>query len=186
LSALENVEVPMRGQGLSASKQRARAQELLALVGLADRVKHLPAQLSGGQRQRVAIARALANEPPLVLADEPTGNLDSTSGSELIALLDQLNRERKTTILIVTHDHHVARATRRILHMSDGKIVGEHIVRDPLTEDLRELARSELGQRLITGDLESLRALPLMREGRLTQAAQQLAALLAELARERQ
>ena len=182
LSALENVEVPMRGQGLSASKQRARAQELLALVGLADRVKHLPAQLSGGQRQRVAIARALANEPPLVLADEPTGNLDSVSSIELIALLDRLNRERGTTILIVTHDHRVATATRRILHMSDGKIVDEHIVGDPLTEDLRDLARSELGQRLIVGDLQALSALPLVREGRFTQTAQQLAALLAELA----
>lgn len=181
LTAAENVEVPMRGQGLAAKKRRARVQELLELVGLADRAGHLPGQLSGGQRQRVAIARSLANEPRLVLADEPTGNLDSNSGAEVIHLLQTLNRERNTTILVVTHDRHVARATQRILTMSDGRIVDEHPVRDHLTEDLRELALSRFGQNLIAGDVESLSRFPVVRNGRLTQTAEQLAQMLSEL-----
>jgi len=181
LTAAENVEVPMRGQGLAAKKRRARVQELLELVGLADRAGHLPGQLSGGQMQRVAIARSLANEPRLVLADEPTGNLDSNSGAEVIHLLQTLNRERNTTILVVTHDRHVARATQRILTMSDGRIVDEHPVRDRLTEDLRELALSRFGQNLIAGDVESLSRFPVVRNGRLTQTAEQLAQMLSEL-----
>ena len=181
LTAAENVEVPMRGQGLAAKKRRARVQELLELVGLADRAGHLPGQLSGGQRQRVAIARSLANEPRLVLADEPTGNLDSNSGAEVIHLLQTLNQERNTTILVVTHDRHVARATQRILTMSDGRIVDEHPVRDRLTEDLRELALSRFGQNLIAGDVESLSRFPVVRNGRLTQTAEQLAQMLSEL-----
>ncbi len=182
LTALENIEVPMRGQGLGAAKRRARAQELLSLVGLAQRESHLPSQMSGGQRQRVAIARALANEPRLILADEPTGNLDSVSGDEIIQLLTRLNCEQGATILIVTHDRHVARTTQRIIRMSDGRIVEEHTVRDPMIEDLRELAISEFGQRLIAGDLETLQALPVVRDGRLTHTAQQLASLLSDLA----
>jgi ABC-type lipoprotein export system ATPase subunit len=181
LSAVENVAVPMRGQGLRGAKQHARAMELLALVGLQDRAGHLPEQLSGGQRQRVAVARALANEPHLILADEPTGNLDSTSGEEVMALLKRLNRERNTTVLIVTHDRHVARSAERILTMSDGKVVDEHIVRDALAEDLRELALSNLGQRLIARDADVLRDFPLVRDGQLTRTAQELATLLAEL-----
>ena len=181
LTAAENVEVPMRGRGLAAKKRRARVQELLELVGLADRAGHVPGQLSGGQRQRVAIARSLANEPRLVLADEPTGNLDSNSGAEVIHLLQTLNRERNTTILVVTHDRHVARATQRILTMSDGRIVDEHPVRDHLTEDLRELALSRFGQNLIAGDVESLSRFPVVRNGRLTQTAEQLAQMLSEL-----
>lgn len=181
LTALENVEVPMRGQGVGTRRRRERARELLAWVGLLDREKHLPSQLSGGERQRVAVGRALANQPSLILADEPTGNLDSVSGDELIKLLRRLNREHGTTLLIVTHDRHVARATQRILSMSDGKIVNEHIVRDPLTEDLHALAHSGFGQRLIAGDVDALSAFPMVREGRLTQTAQRLATLLAEL-----
>jgi ABC-type lipoprotein export system ATPase subunit len=181
LTALENVEVPLRGQGLTTGQRAARAIELLRMVGLADRAKHLPSQLSGGQRQRVAVARALANEPPLILADEPTGNLDSVSGAEVIELLKRLNAERNTTILLVTHDHHVARATGRILSMSDGKIVDEHIVADALTEDLRALAQSAFGQALICGDVEALRSYPVVRAGQLTTTAQQLAGLLQQL-----
>ena len=181
LTALENVEVPMRGQGLSPGRRRARGRELLAMVGLADRAEHLPAQLSGGQRQRVAIARALANEPRLILADEPTGNLDSLSGKEVIDLLRTLNREHGTTVIIVTHDSRVARATRRILNMMDGKIVREHLVGDPLTEDLRALAHSDLGERLIARDEAALQGLPLVRDGRLTTTAVALAELLSEL-----
>ncbi len=182
LTALENAEVPLRGQGLSAGERRRRASDMLALVGLADRRDHLPSQLSGGQRQRAAIARALVNEPSLVLADEPTGNLDSQSGDEVIALLTRLNRERGVTILIVTHDRLVARATQRILQMRDGRIVSEHHVLDPLTEDLRYLAQSQFGQRLLAGDAEALRPFDLAEDGGLSPTAQRLAELLRPLA----
>jgi putative ABC transport system ATP-binding protein len=149
LTALENVEVPMQGQGLSDRARRARAAELLELVGLGDRVNHLPGQLSGGQRQKVAIARALANNPSIVLADEPTGNLDSASGNEVMSVLKQLNREQGTTIMLVTHDPNVARRTQRILIMRDGHIVQEDRVGDVYTEDLKVLARSELGRAVL-------------------------------------
>ncbi len=149
LTALENVEVPMQGLGVTRRQRRERAEYLLDLVDLADRKDHLPSQLSGGQRQRVAIARALANDPALILADEPTGSLDSQSGEELLALFDSLNRDHGTTILVVTHDRRVAQATRRILRMRDGRIVDDHRVTDPLEEDLRMLAYSRLGQVLL-------------------------------------
>ena len=149
LTALENVEVPMQGQGLSDRARRARAAELLGLVGLGERVNHLPGQLSGGQRQKVAIARALANNPAIVLADEPTGNLDSTSGHEVMSVLEQLNREQGTTIMLVTHDPNVARRTQRILIMRDGQIDQEDIVGDVYTEDLKVLARSGLGRAVL-------------------------------------
>ena len=151
LTAVENVETPMRGQGLSERAQRKRAEELLAMVGLGDRLSHLPSQLSGGQRQKVAIARALANDPAIILADEPTGNLDSTSGDELLAVFEQLHSQRGTTIIIVTHDAAVARRTHRILMMQDGRIVHEDIVGDAYTEDLKALARSELGRAVLGG-----------------------------------
>jgi putative ABC transport system ATP-binding protein len=116
LTAQENVEVPMQGH-LSAGKRRERAKELLELVGLGGRPAALPGQLSGGQRQRVAVARALANGPALILADEPTGSLDTQSGEEILALLADLNRTQGTTIIIVTHDRRVAQATQRIVRM---------------------------------------------------------------------
>ncbi|RME66246.1 MAG: ABC transporter ATP-binding protein [Caldilineae bacterium] len=159
LTARENVEVPMQGQKISRKQRRERAEYLLELVGLGDRMDHLPSQLSGGQRQRVAIARALANEPALVLADEPTGSLDSQSSEELLALLADLNRSQGTTILIVTHDRRVAQATQRILRMQDGRIVDDHRISDPLEEDLRMLARSKLGQVLVHQDPAALRLL---------------------------
>jgi ABC-type lipoprotein export system ATPase subunit len=149
LTAIENVEVPMQGQGLNNRAMRQRAEELLDLVGLQGRGHHLPAQMSGGQRQKVAIARALANTPSLVLADEPTGNLDSASGDEVMNLFAELHSTHNTTLMIVTHDPTVARRTHRILMMHDGKIVHEDIVGDTFTEDLKVLARSELGQTLI-------------------------------------
>jgi len=153
MTALENIEVPMVGQGLNHSQRIERATQLLQLVGLATRGHHLPSQLSGGQRQRVAIARALANQPSLLLADEPTGALDSQSGEELLALLAELNQTQATTIAIVTHDRHVAQATQRILYMKDGRIVDDHRITDPLEEDLRMLAQSKLGQAiLVEGD----------------------------------
>ncbi len=152
LSALENVEVPMQGRVGSAKERRDRAMHLLTLVGLAPRAKHLPNQLSGGQRQRIAIARALANNPKLVLADEPTGSLDSQSGEEILGLLGELNRSEGTTIAVVTHDPRVAQATQRILRMQDGHIVEDHRVSDPLEEDLRALAFSKLGEIILDPD----------------------------------
>jgi putative ABC transport system ATP-binding protein len=185
LTALENVEVPLRGQRMSARERRRRGRALLALVDLSDRERHLPSQLSGGQRQRVAIARALANDPNLILADEPTGNLDTTSGGELMDLLVSLNREHGATILVVTHDREVARRTRRILSMQDGRIVDEHWVEDPLTEDLRALARSRFGEMLIGRDAEALAEYPVVRQGELTETARQLADLLDRLRQDR-
>jgi len=149
LNALENVEVPMEGRVTGARQRRERAAHLLELVGLPDRMRALPPQLSGGQRQRVAVARALANDPPLILADEPTGSLDSQSGEEVLGLLADLNRTRGTTIVVVTHDRRVAQSTGRILRMRDGRIVSDHRLVDPLEEDLRMLANSRLGQALL-------------------------------------
>ncbi len=149
LSALENVETPMQGRVASARVRRARALHLLERVGLAERARALPNQLSGGQRQRIAIARALANSPKLVLADEPTGALDSQSGEEILRLIGELNRSEGATVAVVTHDRRVAQATQRILRMQDGRIVEDHRVSDPLEEDLRTLAYSKLGETIL-------------------------------------
>jgi len=156
LNALENVEVPMMGQVAARNKRRKQAKALLDIVGLSDRMDHLPGQLSGGQRQRVALARALANEPALVLADEPTGNLDSQSGTDVIALMRRLNRELDTTIIIVTHDPNVARQTERVLVMRDGKIADDHKVGHPFEEDLKEFRHSGLGKAILSGDETAL------------------------------
>jgi putative ABC transport system ATP-binding protein len=156
LTARENVEVPMMGQSIGRGKRRRRARELLELVGLADRVNHLPNQLSGGQRQRVAVARSLANEPTIVLADEPTGNLDTHSGEEVIALMHHLNHELGTTFIAVTHDPAVARKTDRILVMRDGNIVHEHQVGTPFEEDLAAFRRSGLAKAILNGDEAAL------------------------------
>jgi putative ABC transport system ATP-binding protein len=125
LSAAENIELPMAEAGMSGAKRAARARELLAYVGLAERRSHRPAQLSGGEQQRVAIARALANAPSLLLADEPTGELDAKTGAEMIDLLAQVNRDG-TTLVVVTHDELLARAARRVVHMRDGLVVDDH------------------------------------------------------------
>ncbi len=153
LTAIENVIVPMQGQGGGERAHRQRAEELLEMVGLEDRGHHLPAQLSGGQRQKVAIARALANKPAIILADEPTGNLDSVSGDEVLNVFETLHSEHDTTIMIVTHDPRVARRTHRVLMMQDGKIIHEDIVGDVYTEDLKVLARSDFGQAMLNGTL---------------------------------
>jgi len=158
LTARENVEIPMMGF-MDAGSRRRRAEELLTLVGLADRLNHLPGQLSGGQRQRVAVARALANQPPLVLADEPTGSLDTTAGQELMHLLKELNRSQGVTFVIVTHDPSVARQTQRVLVMADGKIVREDRIGSPLEEDLKIWRHSGLGQLIVAGEPVELQAL---------------------------
>jgi putative ABC transport system ATP-binding protein len=121
LSALENVEIALRLAGVPGRERRTQAAELLERVGLSGRVRHLPRQLSGGERQRVAIARALANQPALLLTDEPTGNLDSTTGESIVALLRQLSRQGQT-IVLVTHDVEVANQAGRVLRMKDGQI----------------------------------------------------------------
>jgi putative ABC transport system ATP-binding protein len=124
LSALENVALPMAEARLPARERNARAAQLLDYVGLAARIRHRPSELSGGEQQRVAIARALANRPALLLADEPTGELDARTGTGIIALFQQLNSDG-TTILVVTHDEDLANAARRKIHMRDGRIVRE-------------------------------------------------------------
>ena len=124
LSAIENVELPMAEARMARAERVQRARELLAYVGLGQRHDHRPAQLSGGEQQRVAIARALANKPQLLLADEPTGELDAKTGTEMIELLAQVNRDG-TTIMVVTHDEDLARAARRVVHMRDGVVVDD-------------------------------------------------------------
>ncbi len=122
LSASENVQLPMAEAGLARREREARAAELLSYVGLRHRLAHRPSQLSGGEQQRVAIARALANSPALLLADEPTGELDAATGAEIISLFRRLNADG-TTIIVVTHDDALASAARRTIHMRDGSIV---------------------------------------------------------------
>lgn len=123
LTALENVQVPLELRGDSGAGERAR--DLLGRVGLGDRLDHFPTQLSGGEQQRVAIARAFANSPRILFADEPTGNLDSDTGAHIVELLEALNRESKTTVILVTHDHSLAARTQRVIRLSDGQVISD-------------------------------------------------------------
>jgi putative ABC transport system ATP-binding protein len=125
LNAFENVELPLIYQGVPRVERQERAREALAQVGLSDRLNHRPNQLSGGQQQRVAIARALATRPELILADEPTGNLDSRSSLEIIGLLHELHQQGNT-IVVITHDPDIADEAQRLIHLKDGRIVEDH------------------------------------------------------------
>ncbi|TWU03360.1 ABC transporter ATP-binding protein [Neorhodopirellula pilleata] len=136
LTVVENIQVPLYYQGKLGPKQRARAVELAEQVGLGDRLDHRPNQLSGGQQQRVAIARSLVNDPYFILADEPTGNLDSVTTDEILALFDQLNEEGRT-IILVTHEDDVAERARRIVRLKDGLLYSD----EPVEESRRDAAR---------------------------------------------
>jgi putative ABC transport system ATP-binding protein len=125
MNALENVSYPMYFNRISRSRQKQRAAELLEMVGLGDRMHHLPSELSGGEQQRVAIARALANSPRIILADEPTGNLDSANGRKITNLMKNISREQSISFVITTHDPGMAGAADRIVKLSDGEIVTE-------------------------------------------------------------
>jgi putative ABC transport system ATP-binding protein len=131
LTALENVELPLRYAGVGRGERRRRAKEALEEVGLSDRLGHRPSELSGGEQQRVAIARAIVNRPDILLADEPTGELDTHTAAEIIDLMHELNREEGVTVVIVTHDPLVASRTDRIIYLSDGRIIREE--RPPAT-----------------------------------------------------
>lgn len=180
LTALENVEVPLYEQKISSNERQKRAKELLELVGLGDRIKHLPGQLSGGQRQRVAVARSLVNYPALVLADEPTGEVDSKRAAEIIEMLHKINRELGTTFIIVTHDPAVARQTNRIVELDSGRIIREHVVGNTFDEDWKVLRSSALGQALLSGSQTELavNGLALYEDGQLTEAGEFLKDLL--------
>jgi putative ABC transport system ATP-binding protein len=127
-TALHNVELPLIYSGIPPGERLAKARRALEVVGLGDRTQHKPNELSGGQRQRVAIARALVNSPSIVLADEPTGNLDTQTGAEIMALFSELHRDGNTIILI-THEHDVARQANRIIHIRDGRVESDEVVR---------------------------------------------------------
>jgi len=122
LTALENVELPLTLTGLKRRERRDRAQLALSLVGLSDRVKHLPSELSGGQQQRVAIARAIVTDPTMLVADEPTGDLDRQSAEEVLGIMQRLNREMGKTIVMVTHDGRAAAHAKRIMHLEKGEL----------------------------------------------------------------
>lgn len=124
-NALKNVELPMLYAGVSGSARRERAKELLALVGMEERMKHLPEELSGGQKQRVAIARAMANDPAIILADEPTGALDSETGRLVMDIFHRLHKEQGKTIVLITHSPELAEETQRVITLKDGMIIGE-------------------------------------------------------------
>jgi putative ABC transport system ATP-binding protein len=134
LTALENVELPMMIKGVSDKEGRKHAKELLELVGLGDRLHHRPDELSGGQRQRVSIARAIANDPTIVLADEPTGDVDTKTGDEILELMHDLNRNLGTTLILITHDPSVAEHCDRLVRIIDGKIATDRATARKLLE----------------------------------------------------
>lgn len=152
LTALENVEVPMAESRLSGRQRRDRACELLQLVGLEKRQSYLPNKMSGGERQRVAIARALANRPAILLADEPTGNLDSKTTQETMDLLTQLNRTQDMSLIVVTHNPQVAGVAQRVITLRDGRIQSDVSFDSIYEHDLIELKHSLLGRAILEGE----------------------------------
>ncbi len=131
-TALENVELPLLYSGIAGKQRRERAMEALSKVGLAGRAGHFSTQLSGGEQQRVAIARALVKNPPLILADEPTGNLDSRTSNEVMEILQTLNEKSEITIILVTHEHDIALFSRRIIRLKDGQIESDQLIKDQI------------------------------------------------------
>lgn len=154
-SALENVMLPMSYNGLKYKEKVEKAKSALEIVGLSDRMDHHSNQLSGGQQQRVAIARALVNDPAILLADEPTGNLDSKTGAEIMALFQDLHNEKHQTVVYVTHDLFIAKHTERIVHLIDGKIVRDEKVKNPVKAGtMRPEERTENGNGSTNGSLQ--------------------------------
>lgn len=146
ITALQNVELPMIYAGIGKKERRRKAIEALERVSLADRMDHKPNELSGGQKQRVAIARALVNDPAIILADEPTGNLDTSAGEDIMAVFQELNREG-VTIILVTHEPDIAQHTRRIVKFRDGKLTTDELVSHPI--DARDLIRERKAQEAV-------------------------------------
>jgi len=132
LTALENVAIPMIFQGISSEERTERASSLITSVGLKERVLHRPTELSGGEQQRIAIARSLANNPEVVIADEPTGNLDSVTGQKIMEVLINLHKKEGKTIIVVTHDPAIADYSKKIINLKDGQIVTDHLVREKI------------------------------------------------------
>jgi len=178
LTALENVEIPMHGLKPRAER-RARAVELLELVGLKERTHHSPSQLSGGERQRVAVARALVNDPLLVLADEPTGELDSKTSLEIVDLMKKINEEKGTTFIVVTHDSEVAKKTDRIIFLRDGKVSREEVVKSESLEDVMILKNSTFGHQVVSQEVTDpyMEKLGLFEGGKLTKEGKMLLSL---------
>ena len=169
LTALENVELPLHGL-MPKGEQHKKAQDLLNLVGLKERMHHTPSQLSGGERQKVAVARALVNDPSLVLADEPTGELDSATGSEIIKLMTKINREKGTTFVMVTHDPEMAKKTDKIIFLRDGNVAREEIVKSESVEDIMDLKNSTFGYQILEQNATDpyMEKLGLFKGGKLT------------------
>jgi putative ABC transport system ATP-binding protein len=147
-SALENVELPMLYLGIKTTERLTRAKEALEIVGLGDRMHNMPNQLSGGQQQRVAIARSLVNQPSIILADEPTGNLDSRTSVEVMDVFQRLNRERGITVALVTHEPDIAQYARRTIVFKDGRIKNDYLIREPRSarEELESLPPIDEGE----------------------------------------
>jgi putative ABC transport system ATP-binding protein len=149
-SALGNVELPLIYAGVARRKRQKQAAKALELVGLADRLHHKPNELSGGQQQRVAIARALVNQPAIIMADEPTGNLDSHSSQEIVTIFQRLNEEQHITVILVTHEPDIAAHTQRVVRLADGRVVDDAVVASPAQLGVQTPADNPAGHNLAT------------------------------------